>query len=375
MLKEYFDFSRGEKRSILLLLLLILLTIAAQWIYPFFIKKQVADFSHLEAELLAFENSLTVKPDRFDPPQLVKKAAENYDYFEFDPNTINHEQWKQLGISQKQSRVIAKYLKTGASFRAKEDLKKIYVISDEDYTRLAPFIVIPESDEKVADPPMENKLINDSLFLFNPNDITNHELMCLGFSKKNVATYRKYLSAGGQFVHREDLSKLYGLSDSVYDKIYNFIDLPVKTAEENKERNTTFTYKIYELNSCTAVELEDLNGIGPVLSKRIVEFREKAGGFYAIKQLRDIYGLRTETYEMIQERLSADASMVHTIDLNFASRDELIAHPYLNSGQARAIVKFRNRHGNFSSVDQMGQIEMLSDSVLRKIKPYFRVNK
>ena len=45
------------------------------------------------------------------------------------------------------------------------------------------------------------------------------------------------------------------------------------------------------LNTATARELEALPGIGPSLARKIIEFREKKGGFKRIEELLAVPGI------------------------------------------------------------------------------------
>ena len=46
-----------------------------------------------------------------------------------------------------------------------------------------------------------------------------------------------------------------------------------------------------DINHATAAEWEASAGLGEVLSKRTVKFREALGGFVSIEQLKLVYGL------------------------------------------------------------------------------------
>ena len=63
-----------------------------------------------------------------------------------------------------------------------------------------------------------------------------------------------------------------------------------------------------DINGCDSAALVALPGIGPVLSARIIKYRKLLGGFASVEQLKEVYGLPEETYEMIKGRLYADSS-------------------------------------------------------------------
>ena len=58
---------------------------------------------------------------------------------------------------------------------------------------------------------------------------------------------------------------------------------------------------ILNLNTATVKQLETLPGIGPALAQRIVEFREKKGGFKRVEDLLAIPGISERKWKAIRE--------------------------------------------------------------------------
>jgi competence protein ComEA len=58
------------------------------------------------------------------------------------------------------------------------------------------------------------------------------------------------------------------------------------------------------LNRAGAEDLERLPGIGPMLARRIVEYRESRSGFTALEELKEVDGLKDKTFEKIKDYLS-----------------------------------------------------------------------
>jgi len=54
------------------------------------------------------------------------------------------------------------------------------------------------------------------------------------------------------------------------------------------------------LNTATAEELESLPNIGPVMAKRIIEYRNIHGSFYNIEEIKEVKGIGEKTYEKIK---------------------------------------------------------------------------
>jgi competence protein ComEA len=61
---------------------------------------------------------------------------------------------------------------------------------------------------------------------------------------------------------------------------------------------------ILNLNTATPKQLEELPGIGPVLAKRIVEFREKRGGYRRLEELLAIPGISEKKWKVLREYLT-----------------------------------------------------------------------
>jgi competence protein ComEA len=57
------------------------------------------------------------------------------------------------------------------------------------------------------------------------------------------------------------------------------------------------------LATATVEQLEELDGIGPTLAERIVEYRDSHGGFRSIGELRDVEGIGEKRFESLREAL------------------------------------------------------------------------
>lgn len=55
------------------------------------------------------------------------------------------------------------------------------------------------------------------------------------------------------------------------------------------------------LSQATSEELDTLDGIGPTLAKRIVEYREAHGGFRSLEELREVEGIGEKRFESLRE--------------------------------------------------------------------------
>lgn len=217
--------------------------------------------------------------------------------------------------------------------------------------------------------------VSGSLFYFDPNIIDESGWKKLGLKDKTIHTIKNYLSKGGHFYKAEDLKKVYGLHPNDYIRLEPFIKIETRNAEdkaaetrpaeyartENEPRR--FSYNIIDINVADTSAFISLPGIGSKLAARIVNFREKLGGFYSIAQVGETYGLPDSSFQKIRQYLKLESSSVRKININNATLDELKAHPYIRYNIANPIIAYRNEHGPFSRVDDLKKVMAVTDEV------------
>jgi len=61
------------------------------------------------------------------------------------------------------------------------------------------------------------------------------------------------------------------------------------------------------INTATAAQLQELPGIGAATAQRIIEYREKNGGFKKIEELMNVRGISESRFVKIKDRLTVSA--------------------------------------------------------------------
>jgi len=161
-----------------------------------------------------------------------------------------------------------------------------------------------------------------------------------------------------------------------YKKQFYKKEWPEKFASFKRDSFRRFEKKVIaiDINSADTLLWEQLPGIGPVLARRIVYFRERLGGFHSIAQVGETYGLADSVFNKIQPLLRLGDVSLRKIDLNETDEKSLADHPYINTKLARVIIRYRNSHGPFSQVEGLKGIALVDDSIYRKLEKYLVVN-
>jgi competence protein ComEA len=210
------------------------------------------------------------------------------------------------------------------------------------------------------------------LFSFNPNTASYDTLLKLGFAPKEANTLISYRNKGGKFRHPSDIKKVYGIEEAKAEKLLPFVKVETDTAEWVRVKSYRQQKLKIDINSCDTAMLDRLPGIGPVLSARIIKYRHLLGGFARIDQLKEVYGLPEETYNIIKERIIIDTSTVTRIYINTSDYKELVRLPYFEKYEVNAILKYRELMGKVSSLNELVDNKVITKEKAAKIRPYLR---
>ncbi|MCF6171834.1 MAG: helix-hairpin-helix domain-containing protein [Bacteroidales bacterium] len=303
-LQSFFILNKREQRGSLVLLVLILLAIIIYYSLPSLVrpenstfkkfKQQISDFSSAQQQI---RDSIYIESLQNTGKLDSNLASQKIKPFPFDPNNLASEKWKSLGLTAKQIRTIKNYEAKGGRFRKKEDLKKIYGISENEYKLLAPFIRIPSGNA----------------------------------AKKT------------------------------------------ENGENEKIRTTTFT--AIEINTADSFSLVGNLKLAPWLAARTIKYRELLGGFYRKGQLSEVYGFDSGLLEQRSRAIMVDTAFVRKLDINRAGFKQLVRHPYISYELTKYIVNTRQANGGFNSVQELKGSPLVSEPLFGKLRPYLKAGK
>jgi competence protein ComEA len=218
----------------------------------------------------------------------------------------------------------------------------------------------------------EDKTIPIRLFYFDPNSASYDTLIKLGLASKEANTLIKYRNKGGRFKYPSDIKKIYGIDSVKAEKLIPYAEITANASEKLETHPSLPQKSKLEINTCDSASLVRLPGIGPVLSARIIKYRHLIGGYARIEQLKEVYGLPADTYELIKGRISADTLFIKWININSADYKELSHLPYLEQYEIDAILKYRQLIGRVTSINDLVENRIISAEKAIKIRPYMR---
>lgn len=220
------------------------------------------------------------------------------------------------------------------------------------------------------------------LFPFDPNTADSTQLLRLGLQPWQVRNIYKYRAAGGVYRQPRDFARLYGLTLKQFRRLEPYIrikeeDMPAERyfyKYEPIEERDTMKYPIklqaeerIVLNRADTAQLRKVPGIGPYFARKIVEYRERLGGYYRVQQLLEIEDFPETAVDFF---IIPDDTQLRKLNINRLSLNELKRHPYLNFYQARAIVDYRRLHGTIQSLDQLSLLRDFPREAIERLTPY-----
>ena len=283
-------------------------------------------FAEIEAYILLPEK--TSKKNNFENSFTKKELKISG---KFNPDSYSAKDWENMGFSQKQAEAIIKYKNyLGGSFRSKEKFKECFIISPENYQRLAPYLLLPETVPDFAPKPKENKPRIEYTY-FDPNALDAQGWQRLGFSEKQAQVIVNYRDKNlkGSFKSLEDIEKCFVISAEKFQELKPWIKLQIREKEEPAKAvspaKTDFS-KI-DLNSITFKQLVEF-GFNEKAAASYLGYRKKLGGFADKQQILETYNVDKDLARDLISTSPMDVSKIQKYAITDAPEDFLKTHPY-----------------------------------------------
>ena len=303
--KDWLSFSRKERSALLILIVLVALFFLIPYLFP---KKKAAITT---APSTLKENAFT-----------STKAA---DFFYFDPNTLDSEGFRKLGLRDKTIRTIIHYREKGGRFKKPEDIRKIYGLRHEEAERIIPYIQLSQNTTNTIINKRENPIVKKAYtFPIEVNKAGEEHWAALpGISMSLAKRIVHYRDAIHGFKSIDQIGKTYGLTPATFVAIKPFLRL---------SNEDIASPSFPEGNPATISEKQTVAG---------------------------------QNYKV---------ASVEKVNINTASEQELLSQKHIPRAVAKAIVIYREQHGPYKSIDDVKKIVFIQPDMFTRIAPYLKVD-
>ncbi len=214
-------------------------------------------------------------------------------------------------------------------------------------------------------------------YKFNPNYLTDYNAYLWGMSAQELARLQRF-RANKQWVNSaKDFQRITQVSDSLLTVMKPFFKFPewVNKAKSNqlKTKKQSYPEVLANLNKVTLNDLQAVRGIGPVLAKRIVDFRERYGDFADTLQLQLIYGLSSSVRNELWKHFRIqNPKTILKINFNSASASDLATIPGISFDLAVEMVSFRRLREQILDAQELLKIDGITPQKLAGIQLYLQ---
>lgn len=294
-------------------------------------------FAQLESYILLPEDNKDAKSNTNSFSKFAKKELKING--KFNPDVLSESDWQAMGFSDKQAAAIIKYRNyLGGSFVSKEKFKECFIINDENYRKLAPYLQLPEKKPSNFNSyQAQNKTVKTGIqhSNFDPNIYQLQDWMKLGFSEKQAQAIVNYRDRNlkGSFKTLDDIKKCFVISEQKFEEIKPYVQLNPATMFQTNTPNKTIAkqeqtdFSKTDLNTITFKQLIEF-GFDERAAGSMVGFRKKLGGFATKNQILDTYNIDKELMQKLLAIAPLDASKVEKYTLVDAPEEWLKNHPY-----------------------------------------------
>ena len=209
---------------------------------------------------------------------------------------------------------------------------------------------------------------------YNPNFITDYKGYVLGMSVAEIDRLHNFRKLNKYVNSAKEFQKVTQVSDSlllVMSPKFKFPDWVTKKSMSNKY---SLLYQ-KDLNKAEAKDIYKATKLEYKLAYRVVNFREKLGGFLSLEQLKDVYDLSSEDVKKIRDKFVLKTiPNIKKININLAGASELAELIYINEYIAINIVDERVLREGYENLDELKYVTHFPIEKLDRIKLYLTIN-
>lgn len=245
--------------------------------------------------------------------------------FTFDPNEADSTQLLRLGLAPFQVRSIYRYRAKGGRFSTKDDFRRVYRLTNEQWEHLSPLIRIAKKYQLVDLPQQKHP---------------------------------SYSQPYAEKVARDDSQdSIVQLSDTLLQINRSKQTYPVKLSGD----------ETMDINTADSAQLCRVPGIGPYFARQIIKYRRQLGGYVATEQLLQIENFPADAIAWL---VISDTVGLQRLNVNKLSTRKLMKHPYMGYYRASDIENHKRIYGRVENIDALRKMPHFTDEDIRRLLPY-----
>ena len=235
--------------------------------------------------------------------------------------------------------------------------------------------------------------VRKTLKAFDPNTADAATLSGLGLAPWMVKGILRYRSKGGVYSSVEDFARVPGLTKGQYRELLPYITISddlrpaselvgerrygsgshvatsrdsVRRADVPPRQEKMEGSERLSVNDADTTALKRVPGIGSYFARRIVEMRQRLGGFVSLGQLLDIKGFP----ESALEYLVVPDGGVRKVNVNTADFKTLASHPLIGYKRAKSVTDYRRLKGRIQGMSQLAMLAGYTDDEALLVAEY-----
>jgi len=124
------------------------------------------------------------------------------------------------------------------------------------------------------------------------------------------------------------------------------------------------------INRCDSTDITVVPLFGNKRAAKLVEYRDRLGGFYSLTQLQEVYILQSIPMDLLEKHFLINASDVRKINVNTATYAEMVRHPYFDAYLTKTIINYRKKNGDIHSLEELQRITHAYPELMEKLRHY-----
>lgn len=198
------------------------------------------------------------------------------------------------------------------------------------------------------------------IYPFNPNYISDYKGYILGMSPEEIDRLMTFRKQGRFLKSVTEFQGVTGVSDTLLKRISVLFRFPKFAYSDSRPKANSKKKFILkkDLNTASSEDLQFAKGVGPVLAKRIISYRNMLGGFSFENQLYEVYHLPDEAVENLLLNFELrQAPQIEKLNINTATFKQILDLPYIDYDLTRKIMAFRLEEKIITDLSDLKKID------------------